>query len=106
MSTSTQHTSGKTDKPLWVTLLLAAILLYLFLVGINCLGGGMKSLGKGAMDAYFSDSMNPILALLVGILATTLVQSSSVTTALVVGFVAAGQISIAAAGPKIMGANI
>jgi sodium-dependent phosphate cotransporter len=48
----------------------------------------------------------PILALLVGILATTLVQSSSVTTSLVVGFVAAGQISIAAAVPMIMGANI
>lgn len=98
--------SGRKERPLWVTLLVTLILLYCFLVGINCLGGGMKSLGKGAMDAYFSDTMNPILALLVGILATTLVQSSSVTTSLVVGFVAAGQISISAAVPMIMGANI
>jgi len=106
MSQSHSRASGTKERPLWVTLLVVAILLYLFLVGINCLGGGMKSLGKGAMDAYFSDSMNPVLALLVGILATTLVQSSSVTTSLVVGFVAAGQISIAAAVPMIMGANI
>ena len=106
MTHESSATIGGKERPLWVTLLLTLILLYLFLVGINCLGGGMKSLGKGAMDVYFSDAMNPVLALLVGILATTLVQSSSVTTSLVVGFVAAGQVSISAAVPMIMGANI
>jgi sodium-dependent phosphate cotransporter len=106
MTKNLSGAAGSGERPLWLTLLITVVLLYIFLVGINCLGGGMKSLGKGAMDAYFSDSMNPILALLVGILATTLVQSSSVTTSLVVGFVAAGQVSIAAAVPMIMGANI
>jgi sodium-dependent phosphate cotransporter len=106
MSQPPNLTHGQNERSVWLSLFIAFVLLYFFLVGINCLGGGMKSLGKGAMDVYFSDSMNPILALLVGILATTLVQSSSVTTALVVGFVAANQISIAAAVPMIMGANI
>ena len=90
----------------WLRVLLALLLLYLFLVGITCLGGGIKALGKGVMDAYFAADMNPFLALIVGILATTLVQSSSVSTAIIVGLVGAEQISVAAAIPMIMGANI
>jgi len=91
---------------IWPRLLATALLLYLFLVGINCLGGGIKGLGSGVMDSYFSADMNPVLGLLVGILATTLVQSSSVTTALIVGMVGSGQLGVAAAVPMIMGANI
>ena len=88
------------------SILLAILLLYIFLVGITCLSGGIKTLGKGVMDVYFSDGMNPILGLLVGVLGTTLVQSSSVTTALIVGLVGAGQVSVGAAVPMVMGANI
>ena len=93
-------------QSVWFSVLLAIVLLYLFLVGITCLGGGIKSLGKGVMDAYFAADMNPFLALMVGILATTLVQSSSVSTSIIVGLVGAGQISVAAAIPMVMGANI
>jgi sodium-dependent phosphate cotransporter len=94
------------ERSIWPNLLLALVLLYLFLVGITCLSGGIKELGKGVMDVYFTSDMNPVLGLLVGILATTLVQSSSVTTSLVVGLVGAGQMSVAASVPIIMGANI
>ena len=87
-------------------LLATAVLLYCFLVGINCLGGGIKGLGSGVMDSYFAEGMNPVLGLLVGILATTLVQSSSVTTALIVGLVGSGQLDVSSAVPMIMGANI
>jgi sodium-dependent phosphate cotransporter len=90
----------------WLKVLLALGLLYLFLVGITCLGGGIKALGKGVMDVYFASDMNPFLALIVGILATTLVQSSSVSTSIIVGLVGASQISVAAAIPMVMGANI
>lgn len=90
----------------WASVLLAVVLLYLFLVGITCLGGGIKALGEGVMDAYFAADMNPFLALMVGILATTLVQSSSVSTSIIVGLVGASQISVAAAVPMVMGANI
>ena len=90
----------------WASVLSALVLLYLFLVGITCLGGGIKELGKGVMDAYFAADMSPFLALMVGILATTLVQSSSVSTSIIVSLVGAGQISVAAAIPMVMGANI
>lgn len=101
------HQPGSpTTDSVWPRLLATAVLLYLFLVGINCLGGGIKGLGSGVMDAYFSSDMNPVLGLLVGILATTLVQSSSVTTALIVGMVGSGQLGVSAAVPMIMGANI
>ncbi len=82
------------------------LLLYVFLVGVNALSGGIKGLGKGVMDSYLGQGMNPMLGLLAGILATTLVQSSSVTTALIVGFVASGNLSVSSAVPMIMGANI
>jgi sodium-dependent phosphate cotransporter len=87
-------------------LLLVVLMLYIFLVGVNALSGGIKGLGKGVMDDTLGQTMNPMLGLLVGILATTLVQSSSVTTSLIVGLVASGQISVASAVPMIMGANI
>ncbi|MDH3223778.1 MAG: Na/Pi symporter [Gemmatimonadota bacterium] len=83
-------------------------LLYLFLVGVDGLGGGFRSLGEGALDSFFAATGNPFTALMVGILATTLVQSSSVTTALIVGLVAAplDPLPVANAVPMIMGANI
>lgn len=81
-------------------------LLYIFLVGVQCMSAGVKGLGKGAMDAYLGADLDPILGLLVGILSTTLVQSSSVTTSLVVGLVGSGQVEVSSAIPIIMGANI
>ncbi|MCO4761078.1 MAG: Na/Pi symporter [Myxococcales bacterium] len=88
------------------SLIKVIVLLYVFLVGVQCLSSGIKGLGKGTMDAYMSADMNPIVGLIVGILATTLVQSSSVTTSLIVGLVASGQLAVAAAVPMVMGANI
>ena len=90
----------------WLNGLAAVVLLYLFLVGVSCLSGGIKGLGAGVMNQYLGDDLNPFLALLGGILATTLVQSSSVTTALIVGLVASGEVATGTAVPMIMGANI
>ena len=90
----------------WINAVLAVLLLYVFLVGVECLSGGIKGLGKGVMDEHLGQTLNPMLGLLAGVLATTLVQSSSVTTSLVVGLVASGQVSVASAVPMIMGANI
>ncbi len=83
-------------------------LLFLFLLGVNALGDGFRSLGRGALDSFFTATENPFLGLMVGILATTLVQSSSVTTSLIVGLVAApdNPLPLANAVPMIMGANI
>jgi len=83
-------------------------LLYIFLVGVNGLGDGFKSLGKGLLTSFFAATSNPFLGLMVGILATTLVQSSSVTTSLIVGLVAApaNPLPVEYAVPMVMGANI
>lgn len=84
------------------------VLLYLFLVGVNGLGSGFESLGEGVLDSFFAATENPFMGLMVGILATSLVQSSSVTTSMIVGLVAApvNPIPVATAVPMIMGANI
>ncbi|HSG46218.1 MAG TPA: Na/Pi symporter [Longimicrobiales bacterium] len=83
-------------------------LLYLFLVAVNGLGAGFKALGQDLLDSFFAATENPFMGLMVGILATTLVQSSSVTTASIVGLVAAplNPLPVANAIPMIMGANI
>ncbi len=83
-------------------------LLFVFLVGVNGLGDGFKLLGRDMLESFFAATENPFMALIVGILATTLVQSSSVTTSLIVGLVAAPEnpLPIANAVPMVMGANI
>jgi sodium-dependent phosphate cotransporter len=75
---------------------------------VNGLGDGFKSLGQDFLESFFQATSNPFTGLMVGILATTLVQSSSVTTSLIVGLVAAplNPLPIANAVPMVMGANI
>ncbi len=85
---------------------LVVALLYGFLVGVKLLESGVKGLGSDTAGGLFDGITNPLAALFVGILATVLVQSSSVTTATIVGLVAAGQLPIETAVPMIMGANI
>ncbi len=85
-----------------------ALLLFVFLVGVKGLGDGFKMLGRDLLGAFFTATENPFIGLMVGILATTLVQSSSVTTSMIVGMVAAPEnpLPLANAVPMIMGANI
>ena len=71
----------------WVRLLLVLFLLYLFLVGVKGLESGIKGFGEEFTDSLFQRVSNPIAGLFVGVLATVLVQSSSVTTATIVGLV-------------------
>jgi sodium-dependent phosphate cotransporter len=80
--------------------------LYVFLVSISLLGSGFKMLGSGFSENLIRTTSNPFIGLFIGILATSIVQSSSMTTSTVVGFVAAGMLSIEHAVPIIMGANI
>ncbi len=84
------------------------ILLFGFMVGVGALGDGFKLLGRDLLESFFQATSNPFVALMVGLLSTTLVQSSSVTTSLVVGLVAApvNPLPLSNAVPMIMGANI
>ncbi len=91
-----------------VRALIVVALLFLFMLGVNGLGDGFKALGQRFIESFFAATANPFVGLMVGILATTLVQSSSVTTSLIVAMVAAPEnaLPVANAVPMIMGANI
>ena len=80
--------------------------LYLFLVGINGLSSGIKQLGGDFAKEIMTATGDPLISLFIGILATTLFQSSSTTTSLIVGMVSGGAITLTGAIPMIMGANI
>jgi len=100
------RTPGRRETVLRAAAVLA--LLFIFLVGVKGLGDGFKMLGKDLLDTFFTATSNPFIGLMVGILATTLVQSSSVTTSMIVALVAApdNPLPLANAVPMIMGANI
>ena len=87
-----------------ITAILAT--LYVFLVSVKLLGTGFEMIGGGFSERLIATTSNPFVGLFIGILATSLVHSSSTTTSTVVGFVAAGMLSIESAVPIIMGANI
>jgi len=80
--------------------------LYAFLLSIAMLGAAFKGFGKGFAESLLQTTSNPFVALMIGILATCLVQSSSTTTSIVVGMVGSGTLSVANAVPIVMGANI
>ena len=90
----------------WPRVALVIVLLYVFLVGVKALEAGIKSFGEGFTTGLFDQVSNPVAGLFVGVLATVLVQSSSVTTATIVGLVGAGSLSVETAVPMILGANI
>ena len=80
--------------------------LYFFLVSIGLMSTAFKGFGKGFAESLLNTASNPFVGLFIGILATSIVQSSSTTTSIVVGMVASGVISISNGIPIIMGANI
>jgi len=85
------------------------VFLYLFIVGIGAMGYSLKLFelfGREFSERILNTTASPLAGLFIGILATSLVQSSSTTTSIVVGMVAGGAISIQGAIPIIMGANI
>ncbi len=84
---------------------LAGILL-LFFVSLELMSEAFGLMGKGFAETLLSTTSTPVMALLTGILATSLVQSSSTVTSLTVALVASGALSIEGAVPIIMGANI
>jgi sodium-dependent phosphate cotransporter len=94
------------QMPSWLRGVIVLVLLYLFLVGVKLLEAGIKGVSGGAQESLFEGITNPLAALAVGVLATVLVQSSSVTTATIVALVAAGTLPFETAVPMIMGANI
>lgn len=101
-----QRTTSDRTIPTWARLLLVVGLLYTFLAGVKFLESGIKAFGSDVAADLFDGVSNPLAGLFAGILATVLVQSSSVTTATIVGLVGSGTLPFDTAVPMIMGANI
>lgn len=79
----------------------------LFLYGMNLMGDGLqKSAGSKLKRIIELLTSNVIMGVLVGMVVTMVIQSSSATTVMVVGFVNAGIMSLTQAIGVIMGANI
>jgi len=87
-------------------ILFLLLFIYLFLFSLELMGSSLKLFGKGLAENLIETTTNPLVGLFIGILATSIIQSSSSTTSIVVGMVAGGALNIANAIPIIMGANI
>jgi len=92
------------ESLLWLILLI--IFLYLFIFSLELMSTSLKMFGKEFARSLIYTTTNPAAGLFIGILATSIIQSSSSTTSIVVGMVASGALEISSAIPIIMGANI
>ena len=93
----------------WWRGLLALVMLYLFVCAIKMMGTGLKLIGEEHHDdvqSVLASTDNPFVGLVIGILITSIFQSSSFTSSLTVGVAATGELTLAQAIPIVMGANI
>ena len=96
---------GYTELALFVTKLLAGT--GVFLIGVHLLTGNIEQLATGKLKELFGSTANRRLVNVgIGAAATALIQSSGVTTVLIVGFVNVGIMDLYQAAAMIMGANI
>lgn len=88
----------------WISIV---ALVYLLMVGVGVIGAGFKwfSGGPEGAEKLFQFATNPIVGLLLGTIATALVQSSSTVTSVIVALVAGG-LPVEVAIPMVMGANM
>ena len=95
-------------RPFWAHGVLALMWLYFFLCAINIMGAGLKTIGKETdwLQVAIAQGDNPLIALFTAVLITSIVQSSSFTTSLIITLVAAGELSVGTAIFAVMGANI
>ena len=81
--------------------------LALFLYGMEVLGGGLKKASGGKLEMILEKlTSNKLMAVLLGAGVTAVIQSSSATTVMVVGFVNSGIMKLSQAVGVILGANV
>lgn len=79
----------------------------LFLFGIKFMGDGLKNVAGHKLREYIDKyTSNALMAVLVGIVVTIVVQSSSAATAITIGLVRAGLMKLEQAAGVVVGANI
>jgi len=84
---------------------MVAGLVYLLICAVGMIGGGFKMSAGDQAKELFAFASNPFAGLVVGTVATALIQSSSTVTSIIVGLVAGG-LPVSIAVPMVMGANI
>lgn len=110
------------NLPSWFKAILLLLILYLFLVSISLMGAAFKNEFFKGISKSLIEQADPFVGLFIGILATSLIQSSSTTTSMIVTFFAASlgaqtftnsmelneaiSAALVTAVPMIMGANI
>ncbi|KAL3873637.1 hypothetical protein ACJMK2_036732 [Sinanodonta woodiana] len=106
-------TGGQKMKRVFLHYILKIVLffaaLYLFISSLGFMGDAFKLLGGKTAGKVFQENnmlSNPVAGLMIGVLATVLLQSSSTTTTIIVSMVAEDVLTVKMAIPIVMGANI
>ncbi len=89
----------------WLRWANLAFMLYLLLLAVSMVGSGFKMATGDQAKVLFEFASHPIAGLMIGLVATALIQSSSTVTSIIVGLVAGG-LPVETAIPMVMGANI
>lgn len=89
----------------WVRWTNLVLMLYILLVAVSMVGTGFKWAAADEAKTLFTFAANPVAGLMIGIVATALIQSSSTVTSIIVALVAGG-LPVETAIPMVMGANI
>jgi solute carrier family 34 (sodium-dependent phosphate cotransporter) len=106
VTTLTNETSKQEASPSsWLAWVKVALLVYVLLAAVNTIGDGFKMAVGASAAELFGFASNPIIALIIGVVATALIQSSSTVSSIIVGMVAGG-LPLSIAIPMVMGANI
>ncbi len=90
---------------IWLQWISVVFLVYFLLVAVALIGNGFQIAAGDHAKHLFAFANNPITGLVIGIIATALIQSSSTVTSIIVGLVAGG-LPVMTAIPMVMGANI
>ncbi|XP_036620957.1 sodium-dependent phosphate transport protein 2B-like [Trichosurus vulpecula] len=93
----------------FITISLLLGFLYFFVCSLDILSSAFQLVGGKAASMLFYDGSviyNPVAGLVIGVLVTVMVQSSSTSTSIVVSMVSSSLLTVKAAIPIIMGANI
>lgn len=111
-NTSNSAAPTQSDSPLsklfanpvfqWISV---ALLVYLLICAVGMIGSGFKGASGGKAKELFEFATNPFMGLIIGTVATALIQSSSTVTSIIVGLVAGG-LPVSVAVPMVMGANV
>lgn len=102
--TENKRTGSQSEYVRWLVVI---VCIYVLLVAVGLIGKGFRlEFGdREGLASLFALATNPFVGLVLGILATALLQSSSTVTSIIVGLVAGGM-PIAMAIPMVMGANV